>query len=62
MAVFYVVGCVIILIINHAALLGAIKSIFVCAFNPQAILGGAVGISVREAMRYGCLLYTSRCV
>ena len=53
MAVFYVVGCVIILIINHAALLGAIKSIFVCAFNPQAILGGAVGISVREAMRYG---------
>ena len=52
MAVFYVVGCVIILIINHAALLGAIKS-FVCAFNPQAILGGAVGISVREAMRYG---------
>ena len=53
MAAFYVVGCVVILFINHAALLGAIKSIFVCAFDPQAFVGGAVGISVREAMRFG---------
>ncbi len=53
MAVFYVVGCLIILFINHAALPGALKSIFVCAFDPSAILGGAVGITVREAMRFG---------
>lgn len=53
MAVFYIAGCLIVLIINHAAILPALRSIFVAAFNPQAILGGAVGISVREAMRYG---------
>ena len=31
----------------------AFKSIFVAAFDPQSILGGAAGITVREAMRYG---------
>jgi AGCS family alanine or glycine:cation symporter len=53
MAIFYMVGCVIILIINHQMLIPAIKSIFVAAFDPRAILGGAVGITVREAMRFG---------
>ena len=53
MACLYMVGCVVILCINHAALLPAIKSIFVAAFDPQAILGGAVGITVREALRFG---------
>ena len=47
------VGCVVILFINHEMLIPAIKSIFVAAFDPRAILGGAVGITVREAMRYG---------
>lgn len=53
MACFYVVGCLVILCINHAQLLPALRSIFVAAFNPQAVLGGAVGIGVREAMRFG---------
>lgn len=53
MACFYILGCVAILCINHSAVLGALKSIFVCAFDPHAVLGGAVGISVREAMRFG---------
>lgn len=53
MAAFYIIGCVIILIINRENLISAIQSIFVAAFDPQAILGGAAGISVREAMRYG---------
>ena len=53
MAGFYMLGCIIILCINHAALIPAFRSIFVAAFDPQAILGGAVGITVREAMRYG---------
>lgn len=53
MAIFYMVGCVIILFINHDMLLPAIKSIFVAAFDSRAILGGAVGITVREAMRFG---------
>ena len=53
MAIFYMIGCIGILCVNHAAILPALKSIFVAAFDPQAILGGAVGITVREAMRYG---------
>ena len=53
MAFFYIVGCIVILFINHSALLSALKSIFVCAFDPQAVLGGALGLTMREAMRYG---------
>ncbi|MCI7126109.1 MAG: sodium:alanine symporter family protein [Agathobaculum sp.] len=53
MALFYMLGCVIILCINSAALPQAIRSIFVCAFNPQAVFGGALGLGVKEAMRYG---------
>ena len=46
-------GRIVILCINHAAIIPAFKSIFVAAFDPQAILGGAAGITVRQAMRYG---------
>ena len=53
MAFFYIVGCIVILCINHETLLSALRSIFVCAFDPQAVFGGALGLSVREAMRYG---------
>ena len=53
MAFFYIVGCIVILCINHETLLSALPSIFVCAFDPQAVFGGALGLSVREAMRYG---------
>ena len=35
------------------SLLSALRSIFVCAFDPQAVLGGALGLTMREAMRYG---------
>ena len=53
MSVFYIIGCLIILVINREMLWTAIQSIFVAAFNPQAVLGGVAGISVREAMRFG---------
>lgn len=53
MALFYIIGCLIVLVINHSALIPAISSIFVAAFTPKAVLGGAVGIGIREAMRYG---------
>jgi AGCS family alanine or glycine:cation symporter len=53
MAIFYVVGCIIVLVINHDTLIPALKSIFVGAFDPHAVIGGAAGIGVREAMRYG---------
>ncbi len=53
MALLYIIGCVIILCINHANLLNSIQQIFVLAFNPQAMAGGVAGIGVREAIRFG---------
>ena len=53
MAVLYVIGCLIILIMNPSGLVEAFKSIFVGAFNPNAIMGGALGVTVQKAMRYG---------
>ena len=53
MAGLYIVGGLIVLFINREALPGAIRSIFVCAFDPQAVFGGVAGLGVKEAMRYG---------
>lgn len=53
MALFYVLGCLIILIINSAYVWPAVKLICVSAFNPEAAGGGFVGSSVMLAARYG---------
>lgn len=53
MAALYISGCVVILFINHAALLDSIRQIFVMAFNPQAMGGGVLGITIQKAMRFG---------
>ena len=53
MAVFYILGCVGILISRWQLLPNAFEQIFVLAFQPQAIAGGVAGVTVREAMRYG---------
>lgn len=53
MAVLYVVGCVIILCINHNYVWPAIQLIVDAAFNPSAAGGGFVGATVMMAARYG---------
>ncbi|SUY44877.1 sodium:alanine symporter family protein [Clostridium putrefaciens] len=53
MAAFYLLGGLIILILNHTNVLPSFKMIFVGAFKPEAVLGGAIGISVKQAVRYG---------
>lgn len=53
MALFYIVGSVVIILINFADLGSAFKMIFVGAFNPKAATGGLIGVGVKEAMRYG---------
>ena len=53
MAAFYIVGCVVILVMNYKALPNAFTQIFVLAFNPQAMAGGVAGVTVRQAMRFG---------
>lgn len=53
MALVYIVGCVIILIMNLNGLGKAFHDIFVAAFSPSSVLGGAAGVTVQKAMRFG---------
>lgn len=53
MAVFYIIGSVIVIAVNYKNIPGAFHDIFVGAFNPTAVAGGALGIGVQQAMRFG---------
>ena len=53
MAAFYIVGCVVILVMNYKTLPNAFTQIFVLAFKPQAMAGGVAGVTVQQAMRFG---------
>lgn len=53
MAFVYIIGSIILLAMNISNLPAALKMIFVCAFKPEAVLGGAAGITIKEAIRYG---------
>ena len=53
MAIFYIIGGLIILCMNPSGLVQAFHDIFVGAFAPQAVVGGAIGATVQKAMRYG---------
>ena len=53
MALIYIVGCVIILGMNLEGLGKAFHDIFVGAFAPSSVLGGAAGVTVQKAMRFG---------
>lgn len=53
MACFYIVGAVAAIVMNAENILPALQSIFVGAFQPQAVMGGAIGVSVKEAVRFG---------
>lgn len=53
MALLYAAGCAVILVLQGGAVGHAFQEIFVMAFNPQAMAGGVIGLSVQKAMRYG---------
>ena len=53
MALFYVMGCVVILVMNAPFVWPALKLIVTSAFNPSAAGGGFVGATVMMAARYG---------
>ena len=53
MAVCYLVGSLIIVFANITSLPGVFHDIFVGAFDPEAIVGGGVGIGMMQAVRYG---------
>ena len=56
MAISFIGGSMVILIVNHSAIPGAFAEIFSCAFSKESALGGAAGtavVSFMTAMRTG---------
>ena len=53
MAIFYVLGCLILLVMHASLIPESIRLIVTGAFTPQAATGGFLGAGVREAMRFG---------
>lgn len=53
MASLYILGSLIIICINYKNIPDAFYQIFVGAFKPDAVLGGALGITVKTAVRFG---------
>ena len=54
MAVAYVVGCIIILIVNISQIGAIFASIFKFAFGVKAVVGGATGIAIKTVITQGC--------
>lgn len=53
MALFYIIGCVIILVMNAALIPEAFVTIIKSAFTTQAAVGGFAGSTIMLAMRFG---------
>lgn len=53
MAVLYVLGSLAVIALHWRKLGTVFGSIFLGAFRPQAVLGGAAGIGLRQAVRWG---------
>ena len=53
MALFYILGCIYFLFVNHIYVWPAISLILKCAFSPEAAGGGFAGSSIMMVARYG---------
>ncbi|MEG2172800.1 MAG: sodium:alanine symporter family protein [Desulfovibrionaceae bacterium] len=53
MAGLYLLGGFSVLFMYYDMLIPALKMIVVGAFDPQAVIGGTAGVTIKEAMRYG---------
>ncbi len=53
MAVFYTLGCLIILLMDVGKIPETLRLIVTSAFSGQAVVGGFAGAGMREAIRYG---------
>src|SRR5436189_61802 len=53
MAIFYVGGCIILLIVNASGIPATIELIVQSAFTGHAMIGGFAGATMKEAIRYG---------
>ncbi|OHW61591.1 amino-acid carrier protein AlsT [Andreesenia angusta] len=53
MAVLYIVGGLAVIFMNAENIIPSLRDIFVGAFDPQALGGGLLGITVMNVIRYG---------
>lgn len=53
MAITYIIICFTIILLEYREILNVLKIIFKSAFSIKSIEGGIVGVSVKEAVRYG---------
>ncbi|WP_326909316.1 alanine/glycine:cation symporter family protein [Sedimentibacter sp. MB31-C6] len=53
MAAIYILGAIVIMVIFRADLIPTIKGIIIAAFSAKSVLGGAAGIGVQQAIRFG---------
>lgn len=53
MAIFYIAGCIILLLINYSTIPQSIYLIIKSAFTGHAVFGGFIGAGVKETIRYG---------
>lgn len=53
MALLYIVGALVVVIMNYQRILPAFGIIFKCAFTGRAAVGGVVGATVKDAVTWG---------
>ncbi|HAQ40934.1 MAG TPA: sodium:alanine symporter family protein [Clostridiales bacterium] len=53
MAAIYIIGSIVVIILFRENIIPVFRNIFVAAFNPESVMGGAAGIGVQQAVRYG---------
>lgn len=53
MAIFYILGCIILIFINYSTVPQTLALIFESAFTGHAVMGGFIGAGMKEAIRYG---------
>ena len=53
MIILYFFGATTVLVLNAVEIPSAIGLIFTSAFSPEAVFGGAIGISIQQSIRFG---------
>jgi len=53
MAIFYVGGALVVIVLNYERLIPALAEIFSSALQPKAAIGGFMGATVMQTIRYG---------
>lgn len=53
MAALYILGSLVVILMNVSKLGSAFASIFIGAFQPAAVMGGAIGVTIKQAIRFG---------